>query len=72
MKDILSHYLDDSIFYGPPNLPECGELLVIFDNVIFFFNITTSSEKMVEPCTQLRYLGFTIDTIKQDVRVPQD
>ncbi len=64
--------MDDCIYYGPPNSPEYGELLAIFDNVTFVFNIPTSPEKRVEPCTQLRYLGFTIDTIKQDVRVPQD
>ncbi len=60
-----------NFLYGPPNSPECGELLAIFDNVTFVFNIPTSPEKSVQPCTQLRYLGFTIDTIKQEVSVPQ-
>lgn len=66
------HILDDFLFVGPPNSPECAKALQSFRTLAQDINIPIQEEKTVSPTTVLTFLGIEIDTVKCEVRLPED
>ena len=64
------HYLDDFLVMGPPASINCAaaraKLLSIFDRL----GLPAAEEKLEGPTTALDFLGFTLDTIAFEVRLP--
>jgi len=70
--DTLVHYIDDFLFFSRADTKLCALLLATFDKITELFGVPTAPEKRVTPCTLIEFLGLMVDTIKQQVRVPQD
>lgn len=70
--DTLLHYIDDFLFFGPPDSYICAQLLKKFDEITERFGVPTAPEKRVPPCTLIEFLGLLIDSVRQQVRVPKD
>ena len=65
----IIHYLDDFLVMGPPASTNCAaarsKLLSIFDRLGL-----PVAEKLEGPTTALDFLGFTLDTMAFEVRLP--
>ena len=72
VDSFLSHYLDDYISYGPPGTNIAQYILDTFHAVCQELGIPVSPEKILNQTTCLIFLGLIINTILQEVRVPQD
>ena len=68
----LDHYLDDFIFAGAESSGECSVLMDTFFSISQQLGIPIAENKTVGPTTVLNFLGFTIDTEKMMVKIPQD
>ena len=68
----ISHILDDFIFVGPPNSPECRKNLETFLKVCKEINVPIKHEKTVLPTTVISVHGVEIDTHKMEARLPAD
>ena len=66
------HVLDDFLFAGAPNSNACKAALDTFTNLCKYTGIPLKSQKTVEPCTTLEFLGTTIDTLAMEARLPSD
>lgn len=66
------HYLDDFLFLGPPNSPNCQEALLVFQRVAGALGIPLSEEKTEGPATRITFLGTEIDTVDGVCRLPQE
>lgn len=56
------HILDDFLFVGHPNSPECAKALQSFRTLAQDINLPIKEEKTVSPTTVLTCLGIEIDT----------
>lgn len=65
------HYLDDFLFVSPSE-GGCKKYLCTFQDICKIINIPLSPEKMVDPTQVISFLGFEIDTIREEVRLPLD
>jgi len=70
--EFIMHYIDDFIFIGPPESPICGIILMTFDKVTQIFCVPVAPEKRVTPCTLMEFLGLLVDTVLQQVKIPED
>ena len=65
----VMHYLDD--FLGTPGSEECStalkKLLKVFDRLV----LPVAPEKSEGPDTRLTFLGFELDTMALEVRLPR-
>lgn len=68
----LDHYLDDFFFAGEANKNDCKLLMTAFANVCLRLGVPIADEKTVGPCTNIEYLGLTIDSDELLVTIPQD
>ena len=68
----LLHYLDDFITFGPPNCSQCATNCRIIFGMCELLGVPLASDKCQGPCTQLDYLGFSLDTTLMTVSLPQD
>ena len=66
------HLLDDFLFVGHPNTPECSNALRSFRTLAKDINLPIKEEKRVPPTTVLTFLGNEIDTINCELRLPED
>ena len=67
----IMHLLDDFLSVVPLDQdPHTG--MEIFLKVFRDLNIPLSAKKTVGPVTTLEYLGFILDTIRMEVRLPED
>ena len=66
----IYHYLDDFATLGPPNSEECDWNLHTLQLVCKELGIPLAAEKQVGPSTTIEFLGITIDTIRQELRLP--
>lgn len=66
------HILDDFLFIGYPNSPGCHDALRAFHTLANDINLPIKSEKTVLPCTTLTFMGLEIDSIKFEIRLPED
>lgn len=66
------HMLDDFLFIGNPDSLECHNALMAFHSLADNIHLPIKHAKTVFPCTTLTFLGLEIDTIKFEIRLPQD
>ena len=66
------HYLDDFLVLGPPGTPVCGEALATTLALCAELGFPVADDKTEGPATVLMFLGIEIDTIQQQVRLPED
>ena len=70
--DWIYHYLDDFALLGPPNSPDCQRALDTLTQVFDSLGVPLAPEKREGPCTTITFLGIVIDTVRQELRLPQD
>lgn len=68
---MLVFYLEDFLFSGKGDSPDCLELLNKFREIVILFGILLAEEKNVSPCTCLKFLVITIDTKIMEFRLPE-
>ena len=64
------HYLDDFLFWSPPDSPRCHEALQSALQLGTALGLPAAPEKIVGPTTSLTFLGIEIDTVAQQLRLP--
>ena len=69
--DNLEHYLDDFFFAGEATKNDCKFLMTAFENVCLRLWVPIADNKTVCPCTNIEYLGLTIDSDELLVKIPQ-
>ena len=69
--EILYHYLDDFVIVGPPESEQCGEHLLLLQQVCGQLGVPLAPEKQEGPSTCITFLGMIIDTVQQELRLPQ-
>ena len=67
-----TNYLDDYFFAGPANSSVCQQNLDKAITVFSNLGIPLAPDKIVNPCTVIKYLGLLIDTDKMEVRLPPE
>ncbi len=67
-----AHYLDDYLFFGRAESPECAEALQIALRVCEEVGMPVAVHKTEGPSTALVFLGILIDTVKMEIRLPAD
>ena len=70
--DHVDHYLDDFIVIGPPRSPQCQQALDTMIRSCAHLGVPLASQKTVGPTTCLTFLGITIDTLANELRLPPD
>eukprot|EP00731_Ephydatia_muelleri_P034268 Em0053g14a len=68
----LIHYLDDFLLAGPPGQPTCSESTETMLRVCERLGIPVALDKLEGPATTITFLGITIDTTLQQLRLPPD
>ena len=68
----IFHYLDDYIILAPPNSPLCQVWMDILDRECRLLQVPIAPHKREGPTTCLTFLGILIDTVKGELRLPQD
>ena len=66
------HYLDDFLFWSPPDSPRCHEALQSALQLGTALGLPAAPEKIVGPTTSLTFLGIEIDTVAQQLRLPEE
>ena len=69
----MTYYLDDFFTAGPRDSDQCFEAMNIIIEVFEQLGVLLAPEKIVRPTTTgIVYLGITIDSIRMDIRLPED
>ena len=68
----MSHILDDFIFFGHPGTTECQKNLNHFLSLADHLNLPIKHSKTVLPCTVIQLHGIEVDTLKMQMRLPED
>ena len=68
----LIHYLDDFLLAGPPGQPTCSESTETKLRVCERLGIPVALDKLEGPATTITFLGITIDTALQQLRLTPD
>ncbi|KAL5509584.1 hypothetical protein EMCRGX_G004978 [Ephydatia muelleri] len=68
----LIHYLDEFLLAGPPGQPTCSESTETMLRVCERLGIPVALDKLEGPVTTITFLGITIDTTLQKLRLPPD
>ena len=66
------HYLDDFLLAGPAGQPTCSESAETMLRVCERLGIPVALDKLEGPATTITFLGITIDTTLQQLRLPPD
>ena len=66
------HYLDDFLVLGPPGQQTCQDALGTTLRLCAELGFPVAAEKTEGTATVLTFLGIELDTVKQEVRLPQD
>lgn len=66
------HILDDFLFIGPPNSSKCYSALISFYKLPQDIGLPIKPSKTVLPTTTLTFLVLELDTVKFEIRLPQD
>ena len=64
------HYLDD-FFLAKTTYQECAHFMEQFEELTAFIGAPLSPNKKEGPATHLTFLGIEIDTIKQQISIPE-
>ena len=70
--DSVVHYLDDFLFAGPKDSPECSMLMQTFRSLCDELGVPLAEEKTVGPTSCLVFLGLEINTSEMAVKIPSD
>ena len=73
-RAVLIHFLDDFLLAGPPGQPTCSESMetMLRYTVCERLSIPVALDKLEGPATSITFLGITIDTTLQQLRLPPD
>lgn len=66
------HYLDDYFLLGSPDTSECANALQLTLSICSQLGVPVSTSKVEGPLTTITFLGIVLDTIKSEVRLPED
>ena len=66
------HYLDDFLLVGPADSDHCGSSLMLALELCDQLGVKVSRKKLEGPTTTLSFLGILLDTVKMEVRLPED
>ena len=66
------HVLGDFLFIGTPNSSKCYSALMAFHVLARDICLPIKSSKTVYPSTTLTFLGLELDTVKFEIRLPED
>ena len=66
------HYLDDFLFFGQPVSSGCADSLRIALDTCQLLGVPVATHKVVGPTTVLTFLGICLDTVKMEIRLPDD
>ena len=69
---VVYHYLDDFIVLGPSGSEVCRESLQILHKICNDLGVPLASEKQEGPSSVITFLGTTIDTNSQELRLPEE
>lgn len=70
--EFLYHYLDDFAILGPPGSEACKQGLLILKRICAELGIPLTPEKEDGPTTIMKLLGIIIDTVRQELRLPEE
>ena len=68
----IFHYLDDFAVVGPPDTESCHQDLMILKQVCTELGVPLAPDKQEGPSTTIVFLGIVIDTVKQELRLPEE
>ena len=68
----IVHFLDDFAFFGRAGTLEAQKLLDSFHEICRELGVPLAKEKTVSPTTNITYLGLQIDSVLQQVQVPEE
>ena len=68
----LQHYLDDFFLVGPPNSNICKRHLEACFSLCETLGVPIAQDKTEGPSTCITYLGFKLDSVKQELQLPQE
>ena len=68
----IFHYLDDFVVLGPPNSSVCQDHLDTLMKVCEVLRVPLAAEKKEGPSSVIVFLGIVIDTVKQELRLPEE
>jgi hypothetical protein len=66
------HYLDDYLFFGDPCSQECAHALSLALQLCKCLGVPVSAHKLEGPANTLTFLGILLDTLKLEIRLPDD
>ena len=66
------HYINDFLTAGAPDSQECLQHTLIMQSVCEEAGLSMEPSKSVGPTTSLVFLGILIDTVEEELRLPQD
>ena len=66
----VTHYLDDFLFVGSSR-SSCSTLLNTFTTICEELGVPLAHEKTEGPSQTITFLGLEIDTLRQEIRVPE-
>ena len=66
------HYLDDFLTVGPPSSDTCQHNLDILKQLCDDLGVPLALEKVVGPSTTISFLGILLDTVRMEIRLPED
>ena len=68
----LWHYLDDYITTGPPSSDACANNLDMLSKLCKRLGIPLAEDKTVGPTPKITFLGIEIDSVAQELRIPNE
>ena len=70
--EFVIHYLDDFLFGGSPKSESCSRSLDLALRICSQVGFPVMTEKVFGPSTILEFLGFIIDTMSMEIRLPEE
>lgn len=66
------HYLDDFLLIGALDLHQCSESMTVLLRVLEQLGVTVAWDKLEGPTPRLTFLGFELNYIAWEIRLPRD
>ena len=68
----MYHYLDDFTVLGLPGTGQCAQSLYTLQKICEDLGVPLAPEKLAGLHTTIEFLGMTIDTVRQELRLPEE
>ena len=68
----ILHYLDDFLLAGPSGSLICERNLQTCFSICEKLGVPIAEDKTEGPNTEITFLGFTLDSVKQELRLPNE